>query len=71
VGQGATDLNVRAAEDIKMNEAFGKMDELLKKAGIAGTFQLTDERTRDSIVSAACKLSKDTGKPVIIVIRLR
>jgi len=57
------DLNVKAHEEIKSKDIFGK------HKGIAGTLQLTKKENSDKIISTAWDLSEATELPVIVVVR--
>ena len=60
-------LSVNAAENIKMDEQFGRIDRQLK--GVSGTLHLTDEGQKAILIDAAWELSKKTKRPVILVVR--
>ena len=68
------DLNVDVKEQVRMKDAFGNSPELRKKIeelrkGIGGTLHLTNSEDKIKMVDTAWNLSRDTKKPVIIVVR--
>ena len=67
----AEDLGVSVNDNIRTKEGFGKIQEALKKAGIAGTLQVIKEEDAHSIIDAAWKLSQGTKKIVVVVLRER
>ncbi len=65
-------LEINAVESVKADERFGKMTpEAMQKLqkSIAGTLHLVREEDKTSYVNSAWQLSKDSGKPVVIVVR--
>ena len=68
------DLNVNVEEQVKMKDAFGNSPELKRKIeelrkGIGGTLHLTNNQDKTKIIDIAWNLSKETQKPVIVVVR--
>ena len=61
------DLGVQASDEIRTSEIFGQMGK--KMAGIGGTLHITDEAGVESVPKIAWELSKQTKKPVVIVVR--
>jgi 5'-3' exonuclease len=67
-------LSLKAHDSVQAQELFGKINQIkeqMKKLGIAGTLHLHEKENSDKITSMAWDLSKQTGLPVIIVVRAK
>jgi len=60
-------LKIGVNDKVATSEFFGKYNDKIK--GIGGTLHLTNEKECDIISKTAWSLSKNTGKPVVIVVR--
>ena len=67
---GEETLSISVGDGIKAEERFGNTVKKRVISGVAGTLQLTNEADTDKIVSMAIDLSKNTKRPVVIVVRL-
>jgi len=63
------DLGVKAEDKVGVGEIFGKMQG--KMAGIGGTLHITEETALATVPELAWKLSQQTQKPVVIVVKAR
>ena len=60
-------LGVSVGDEVKTKELFGKLGN--KMAGIGGTLHITDEAGVMNVPTVAWELSKQTKKPVVIVVK--
>lgn len=61
------DLGINVNEQVKTLDKFGNVDQQLK--GIGGTLHITQEGEKQSVLNLAWELSKQTQKPVVVVVR--
>ena len=62
------DLGISVGENIQTKELFGQLKQHLK--GVAGTLHLTREEDSERVIKTAIDLSKSSGQPVVIVVRI-
>ncbi len=61
------DLGINVTDNVRTEEIFGQIKQ--KISGIAGTLHLTNWEDAETIVQTAWRLSENSGKPVVIVVR--
>jgi hypothetical protein len=64
---GQETLDVKAVDEVKMKEVFGKLDKQMK--GIGGTLHVTSKDNIEHVSKLAWQLSEQTQLPVIVVVR--